>query len=206
MTSAFSLKKYISLCPASFCSPRPNLSVTPGISWLLTFTFQSLITKRTFLGVLVLEHLVGLLRTIQPQLLLRSRIRTEAKVIVTIFTSPSKVICMHSIKRYMHIHTSCRPWGNWHYCINSLHLNAKWNTILSVLCCCLVTKSCPALCDPMDYSSPGPSVHGISQARILEWVAISFSWKSSQHKDQTHVFCIISRFFTTEPPRNPLET
>ena len=39
----------------------------------------------------------------------------------------------------------------------------------------LVTQSCPTLCDPMDCSPPGPSVHGILQARILEWVAISSS-------------------------------
>ena len=38
-----------------------------------------------------------------------------------------------------------------------------------------VVQSCPTLCDPMDCSPPGSSVHGISQARILEWVAISFS-------------------------------
>ena len=41
--------------------------------------------------------------------------------------------------------------------------------------CCLITKSCLTLCDPKDYSLPGSSVHEISQARILEWVAISFS-------------------------------
>ena len=40
----------ISLCPASFCTPRPNLPVTPGISWLPAFTFQSAIMKRTSLG------------------------------------------------------------------------------------------------------------------------------------------------------------
>ena len=40
---------------------------------------------------------------------------------------------------------------------------------------CLVTQSCLILCNPMDCSLPGSSVHGISQARILEWVAISFS-------------------------------
>ena len=39
----------------------------------------------------------------------------------------------------------------------------------------LVAQSCPALCNPMDYSLPGSSVHGILQARILEWVAIPFS-------------------------------
>ena len=40
-------------------------------------------------------------------------------------------------------------------------------------CCCLVLQLCPTLCDPMDCSLPGSSVHGISQARILEWIAIS---------------------------------
>ena len=44
------------------------------------------------------------------------------------------------------------------------------------LCCaCLVAQSCPTLCDPMDCSPPGSSVHGILQARILGWVAVSFS-------------------------------
>ena len=52
MTSAFSWQNSISLCPASFHIPRPNLPVTPGVSWLPTFTFQSPIMKRTsFLGV-----------------------------------------------------------------------------------------------------------------------------------------------------------
>ena len=41
---------------------------------------------------------------------------------------------------------------------------------------CKVTQSCPTLCDPMDRSPPGSSAHGILQARILEWVAISFSY------------------------------
>ena len=41
--------------------------------------------------------------------------------------------------------------------------------------CVLVTQLCPTLCDPMDFSPPGSSVHGILQAKILEWVAISFS-------------------------------
>ena len=57
-----------------------------------------------------------------------------------------------------------------------------------------------ALCDPMDCSLPGSSVHGISQARILEWVAISCSRGSSQSRDWTHVFCLAGRFFTIEPP------
>ena len=52
--------------------------------------------------------------------------------------------------------------------------------------------SCPTLFDPMDRSPPGSSVHGILQARILEWVAISYSRGSSQPRDQTHVSYISS--------------
>ena len=44
---------------------------------------------------------------------------------------------------------------------------------------CSVSQSCLTLWDPMDCNPPGSSVHGILQARILEWVAISFSWRSS---------------------------
>jgi len=55
----------------------------------------------------------------------------------------------------------------------------------------------------MDRRPPGSSVHGISQARILEWVAISFSRRSFQPKDQTPVSCLAGGFFTTEPPGKP---
>ena len=51
-------------------------------------------------------------------------------------------------------------------------------------------------CDPMDCSLSGSSVHGILQARILEWVAISFSRGSSQPRVRTGFFCIADRFFT----------
>ena len=45
---------------------------------------------------------------------------------------------------------------------------------------CLVSQSCPTLCDPMNSSPPGSSVHGILQATILEWAAISFSKKEKE--------------------------
>ena len=60
------------------------------------------------------------------------------------------------------------------------------------------------LCDHMDCSLSGSSVHGILQARILEWVAISFSRGSSRPRDWTQVSCIASRLFTSEPPGKPL--
>ena len=57
-------------------------------------------------------------------------------------------------------------------------------------------QSCPTLCDPMNYSLLGSSVHGILQARILEWVAISFSRRYSQPRDWTQVSHIVGRCFT----------
>ena len=69
----------------------------------------------------------------------------------------------------------------------------------------LVTQLCPTLYNRMDYSLPGFSVHGILQARILEWVAIPFSRRSSRPRDQTWVSCIAGKFFTTEPPGKPRE-
>ena len=59
-----------------------------------------------------------------------------------------------------------------------------------------VTQSCSTLCDPMDCSLPGSSVHGIFQAIVLEWIAISFSKGSSQPRDQTWVSRIVDRRFT----------
>ena len=59
-----------------------------------------------------------------------------------------------------------------------------------------VAQSCPTVCDPMDCSPPGSSVHGIFQARVLEWVAISFSRGSSQPRYRTWIFHIAGRCFT----------
>ena len=64
----------------------------------------------------------------------------------------------------------------------------------------LVAQSCLTLCDPMDCGPPGSSLHGILQARILEWVAIPFSRGFSQVRDQTQVSCIAGGFFTSKPP------
>ena len=61
---------------------------------------------------------------------------------------------------------------------------------------CEVTQSCLTLCNPMDCSLPGASVHGIFQARVLQWVAISFSRGSSQPRDWTWVSRIADRHFT----------
>ena len=68
----------------------------------------------------------------------------------------------------------------------------------------LVAQSCPTLCDLMDYSPPGSSVHGILQARILEWVAMPFS-RGSSLKDRTWVSSNEGRFFTVWATREETE-
>ena len=60
----------------------------------------------------------------------------------------------------------------------------------------LVAQSCPTLCNPMDCSPPGSSIHVILQARMLEWVAIPFSKGYSQCRDRTQVSSTAGRFFT----------
>ena len=84
--------------------------------------------------------------------------------------------------------TKSRTWlSDW------TELNIPWGDVLLRV---LVAQSCLTLCDPMDYGLPGFSVHGILQARILEWIAFPFSRGTSQPRDGTLVSCITGRFFT----------
>ena len=69
--------------------------------------------------------------------------------------------------------------------------------------CSVISNS---YCDPMDCSPPGSSVHGILQARILEWAYISFSRGSSWPKDWTQLSCLASKFFTIWVTREALAT
>ena len=64
------------------------------------------------------------------------------------------------------------------------------------LCRSEVTQLCPSLCNPLDCNLPGSSVHGVFQAGVQEWVAISFSRGSFQSRDWTWVSCIAGRLFT----------
>ena len=79
-----------------------------------------------------------------------------------------------------------------------LLFNTKSHIIKLFYCCCLVAKLCPTLCDPMDYSLPDSFVHGISQTRILEWVALSFSRESPDPEPGSPA--LVGRFFTPETP------
>ena len=69
-----------------------------------------------------------------------------------------------------------------------------------------VAQSCPTLSNHMDCSLPGSSVHGILQARILEWVDVPFSRWSSQHRDWTQVSPLQVDSLPSEPPRKPKNT
>ena len=75
---------------------------------------------------------------------------------------------------------------------------------VSICCCSLFAQSCPTLCNPIDCSPPDFPVHRISQAKILEWVAISFSRGSFRSRDHTCISCTAGGFFTTEPPGKPM--
>ena len=77
-----------------------------------------------------------------------------------------------------------------------------WLSVLYVKV--LVAHLCLTLCDPMNCSPPGSSVHGFSQARILEWVAIPFSRGSSWHRDWTWLSCIAGGCFTFWATREAL--
>ena len=86
----------------------------------------------------------------------------------------------------------------------AISLNPRLSTPIWV-CVCSVAQACPSLGDPLDCSQPGSSAHGIFQARILEWVAISSSRSSSWPRDRTCVSCVscAGRSFTTELAGKP---
>ena len=85
------------------------------------------------------------------------------------WVSPTTLTCVTRITR------------KWWCVISEVRLDPLlWRTV------CAYAQSCLTLCSPMDYSPPGSSVHGISQGRILEWVAISYSKESSQPRNRTN--------------------
>ena len=71
-----------------------------------------------------------------------------------------------------------------------IDLKSLSSAVRYCVCVCMWAQSCPTLCDPMDCNLPSSSVPGIFQARILEWVAISYSKGSSWLRDWVHISCI----------------
>ena len=83
----------------------------------------------------------------------------------------------------------------WAPSIMTSHTHTHTHTHTRVKVKMLVAQLCLTLCNPMDCSPPGSSILGILQAKILEWVAMTFSRGSSQHRDRTWVSHIAGRFF-----------
>ena len=98
---------------------------------------------------------------------------------------------------------------SWVFIIEKWKLTFTQKPVLIVYACS-VAQSCLILCNPMECmecmncSPPGSSVPGISQARILAWVAISSSRESSPQRDRTCISCIAGGFFTNETPGEPV--
>ena len=93
-------------------------------------------------------------------------------------------------------------WVTLRYSRNSHNIVNQLCVCAHVHVCVLVAQSCLTFCDPMDCSLPGSSVYGIFQARTLGWVAIPFSWGSSQPRHWTRVSCIAGGFFTSWATRD----
>ena len=115
--------------------------------------------------------------------------------------------CRIGCNRELHSHwhpTSCNTWMHilWKVIIGTIarpHSLARislFQLIHSLAGKEVELLSCVQLCNSMDCSLPGPTVHGIFQARILEWVAISFSRGSSRPRDRTWVSHLAGRHFT----------
>ena len=114
--------------------------------------------------------------------------------------SASWLKCKPKTKK-AHIHPEVSRY-NFQY-IYVIHTQTYIYVYVSVCVCVKLLQLCPTLCDSMDYSPPGSSVLGISQARIPEWVAISSSRGSSPLRDQTclsSLSCFAGGYFTAEPP------
>ena len=93
-----------------------------------------------------------------------------------------------------------RDQARFHVSCTGKRILYQWAT-LSMLY--LVARSCPTLCDPVDCSPPGSSVHGIFPARLLEWVAMPSFRGSSQPRDQTFVSHIYLHWQADSSPRAP---
>ena len=112
----------------------------------------------------------------------------------------SNLACMHALEREMATYSSTRlenprDGGAWWAAVYAV---AQSQTRLKRLSSSSrgSTQSCPALCNPMDCSSPGSSAPGIFQARILEWIAMPPFRGSSRPRSQTQVSHLAGRFFT----------
>ena len=179
MTSAFSWQNSISLCPASFHTPRPNLLVTPSVSWLPTFAFQSPIMKRTsFLGVCS-KRSCRSHRTVHRTLAISCLTTSNLPWFMDLTFQVPMQYCIEKICNIFtaldlasitsHIHT-------WVLFLLWLH-----PFILSWVISPLISSSILGTYRPGEFLFQYPiilpfhTVHGVLKERILKWFAIPFS-------------------------------
>ena len=161
--------------------------------------------------------------TVRANLLVPTRWMALLRFLLPILKSRTAVVRAQAVKNIVQLSnldlpfstTTCATWTSCNSPSSLTRLLSKSketmqiNTLLLTWYMCLcaqLLQSYPTVCDSVDHSLPGSSVHGIFQARILEWVAISSSRGFSWPWDQIQVFCvscIADRFFTAEPLGKP---
>ena len=133
------------------------------------------------------------------------RIYVPLKISVCILITEFRVLFPLIKYVYMEVALLRQCYSKWRIILISRLKNSQ----VKYVCACMHVKSlqsCVTLCDPLDCSPPGSSVHGILQARIPEWVPISFSRGSSRPRNRTLVSCIADIFFTDWAMREALKT
>ena len=172
------------------------------VSWLAgRFTITKSPGKHSNLSSRLETWLVGVWASCVP-------LRGYSQISVDFFTELEYFLLQHSpFLDSLHTLQCTGEFSSWFFSPESQGFCWNLDTHSSILLCerahpqgkvkeSEVTQSCPTLCNPMDCSLPGSSVHGIFQGRVLEWVAISFSRGSSQPRDQIRVSLIACRCFT----------
>ena len=124
---------------------------------------------------------------------------------INIFLVPFRISSEWALNTYLNAHTSSSVYWSWGWAESLLLLVCLPDPLFgSVVCPLLKMVSRVWLCDPIDCSLPGSSVHGLLQARVLEWVAYPFSSWSLQPRKQNRISCIAGGFFTSWATREAI--
>ena len=116
----------------------------------------------------------------------------------TTWSLASEATLLLLLSRFSHVRLYATPWTAAHQAPPSLGFSRTLEWVAISFSNCMkvkseseVAQSCPTLSDPMDRSPPGSSIHGIFQARVLEWSAIAFS-RRLHYMDSNHTLCVTS--------------
>ena len=149
------------------------MALSPITSWQINGETMETMTDFIFLGCKITAA-GDCSYEIKRHLLLERKVMTNLDSVLKSrdITLPTKV-CLVKAMVFPVVTYGCSPWGHKESDMT------QWLSWTEIHIVAKLLQSCPTLCDPVDCSLPGFSVHGILQARTLEWVAISFSkaWK-----------------------------